>query len=37
MKVTGKMIRQTVMEYTLIWMERSIKVTGRKISSMERE
>ena len=31
------MIKQKVLESTLIWMELSTQVSGRKISSMDRE
>jgi hypothetical protein len=36
MKAIGLMTRQKVMEFTLIWMGRNTKVTGKKINSMGR-
>ena len=37
MKEIGKMIRQMVMEYILIWMEQSMGVIGERIDRMGRE
>ena len=34
MTVSGRMIRLTDLEFTLIWMELDMRVNGRKISNM---